>query len=109
MLRKNPRGQVGDSLSWLVATILIVVLLLFFVFGSSLLAETKNIKKTESLESKFLLKNEDIFLKKSLFTFYSVNENNQVIMEKELKNLETKKAFNLDYEETKKEIFNNLK
>ncbi|MEA3414532.1 MAG: hypothetical protein U9Q99_03355, partial [Nanoarchaeota archaeon] len=80
---KNSRGQVGDSLSWIIATIVIVVLILFFVFGSSLFAETKNVQKKSSTLEKIDLGKEDIFLKKSVFSLFSeIGKNNEVVLER---------------------------
>ena len=42
MLNKK-RGQVSDTITWIVATIIIVVILLIFVFASSVLANAKNL------------------------------------------------------------------
>jgi len=39
----SKRGQVSDTMTWVVATVIIVVILLSFIFISSILAEAKNI------------------------------------------------------------------
>jgi hypothetical protein len=38
MLDKNKRGQVGESMTWIVATLIIFVLLMLFVYASSVLS-----------------------------------------------------------------------
>jgi len=102
----NLRGQIGETLTWLVATILIIILLIFFIFGASLLGGTKKIGGfRKSLTSGQTFEGGDIFLKKSLFTYVSLNsESKRIIVDKSLAKSAEKGAFDLDYEETKKEI-----
>ena len=102
----NLKGQVGETLTWLVATILIVILLIFFIFGASLLGGTKKIGGfRESLTSGQTFEGGDLFLKKSLFTYVSLSsETKKIILDKSLIRSAEEGKFNLDYEETKKEI-----
>ena len=106
----NKKAQVGDAITWIVATIVIVVILLFFVFGSSLLAETKDIGTfRQSLTSTETFEGDDLFLKKSIYSYYSINsDGNRRIMEGNLKEMEREGKFNLEYDETKVEVSNNL-
>ena len=62
----------GDTITWIVATIIIVVLLVFFIFGSSLLAETKKIGKYKDKISSSIWEDSEreLFLAKSVFTHY---------------------------------------
>jgi hypothetical protein len=47
------KGQIGDTITWVIATIIIIVILIFFIFGSSMLASTKSVGKyKESLFAK---------------------------------------------------------
>ena len=39
MLNKNNRGQLSDTMTWVVATLIIVVVLAVFIYASLLLAE----------------------------------------------------------------------
>lgn len=39
----NKRGQVGESISWVVATIILIVILIVFIYLSVLLSKTKSI------------------------------------------------------------------
>ena len=64
------KGQVGETLTWIIATIVIVVVLLFFIFGASMLGSTKSIGTVKSsLFSSSQEYGEDIFLKKSVYTY----------------------------------------
>lgn len=40
--RKNKRGQVGESISWVVATIILIIVLIVFIYLSILLSKTKS-------------------------------------------------------------------
>lgn len=39
----NSRGQVADTMTWIVATIIIITILVLFVYASSVLAKTKSV------------------------------------------------------------------
>ena len=110
MLIKSRNGQLGDTITWIVATVVIVAILLFFIFGASLLANTKKIGVfKESLTSKPVFGGEDIFLKKSLYTYYVVNSgDSKRVIEERLKEIEKQGGFELPLDETKKEILKNL-
>lgn len=102
----NKKAQVGETATWLVATVLIVVMILFFVFGASLLAETKGIEKfKESVFSESIFQGDDIFLRKSLYTYNSVSKSSEkIIIEGKLKEMESQDKLNLPLNETKSEI-----
>ena len=66
----DKKAQVGDTLTWLVATIIIFVFLLLFILGASLLGKTKSLSPYKpDLFSKSSYKIHDAFLTKSLFTY----------------------------------------
>ncbi|MBU0958360.1 MAG: hypothetical protein KKB31_00300 [Nanoarchaeota archaeon] len=51
-IKNNKRGQVADTITWIVATIILIVVLMVFVFIANLLAKTKKIGGlTDSLDS----------------------------------------------------------
>jgi hypothetical protein len=107
--KNNSKGQVGDSLSWLVATIVIVILILFFVFGSSLFAETKNVQKKGSALEKLGIGEEDLFMKKSVFTSYQkINEGSKLFLDRELKKSQEEGFFELEYSTYKNKVGGNL-
>ncbi len=39
----NKKGQVGETMTWVIATILLIVILFIFIYASTLMAKTKNI------------------------------------------------------------------
>jgi len=104
------KGQVGETLTWIVATVVVIVILLFFVFGASLLAATKNIGNfKESLTSGEVFEGDDIFMKKSIYTYYQIDsDTNKRLLDNELKMMEERGEFNFLLNETRKTISNNL-
>ncbi len=66
----NKKAQIGDTLTWVVATIIIFVILFFFIFGSSILGKTKDVTNfRQSLFSKEGFDAPDAFLTKNIFTY----------------------------------------
>ena len=104
--KKTKKAQVGDTIMWIISTIIIVVMLIIFVFGSSLLAETKSLlkyrEKIVSQESGFSY---DLILSKSLYTYYFIDN---VKVRKDFYNsleiLEKKGYFSDSLEKRSKEI-----
>ena len=86
----NKKAQVGDTLTWIVASVIIFVILFFFIFGSSILGKTKEVVNFKvDLFSKDNYKIHDLFLTKSLITslqFENTKQGNN--MNKKLAKLE---------------------
>lgn len=103
------KGQIGETLTWIVATLIILVILIIFIFGSSLLAKTKVVGSfRESLTSGKSFEGADIFLKKSFFTMVSlVSTEDRVSLEKKIESLNSKGKFEGNYNETKTGIMVN--
>ncbi len=106
MLNKNNNGQIGDTLTWLIATVIIVAVMVFFIFGASTLGQTKKIGDYKrSLFSEISFEGDDLFLKKSLFAYNFVQaENKRERMMEDLIKWEKEGKFNLLLNETKIEI-----
>jgi hypothetical protein len=102
----NKKAQIGETLTWLIATIIIVAILIFFIFGASVFGQTKNVGNfKDSLFSDIVFHGDDIFLKKSLFTYYSINsEDDREMIMYELKKWESEGKFDLKLNETQLEI-----
>ena len=106
MLNKNKIGQIGDTLTWLIATVIIVAIMIFFIFGASTLGQTKKIGDFKrSLFSEISFEGDDLFLKKSLFAYNIVQADykRSLIME-DLVTWEKQGKFDLSLNETKVEI-----
>jgi uncharacterized metal-binding protein len=102
----NKKGQIGETLTWLIATIIIVVVLIFFIFGASVLGSTKKVGNfKDSLFSESIFEGDDVFLKKSLFTYYTINKDydREMILD-DLVKWEKEGKFDLKLNETKMEI-----
>ena len=103
----DKRGQVSDTVTWIVATIVIIVIMMFFVFGASLLASTKNVGKYKSS----LLSSEedigdDIFLKKSLFTYFDTeSESSQKKIMANLEDRDSRGEFLFPLIDVQKKVF----
>ena len=104
--KKNSKGEIGETLTWIVATLIILVVMIFFIFGASLLGGTKKVEGfRESLTSGKTFEDNDIFLKKSLFTYVSSNSDTErLIIEDGLWELSLEGKFDLNYNETRREI-----
>lgn len=102
----NKKGQIGETLTGLIATIIIVVVLIFFIFGASVLGNTKKVGNfKDSLFSELIFEGDDVFLKKSLFTYYTINKDydREMILD-DLVKWEREGKFDLKLNETKMEI-----
>jgi hypothetical protein len=65
--KKNKKAQIGETMTWIVATIIIIVVLSIFIYTSDLLSKTKNLTLADSKIS--LDKDKDIIKIKSSFAY----------------------------------------
>ncbi|MCR4327357.1 MAG: hypothetical protein NUV46_02130 [Nanoarchaeota archaeon] len=105
-IKKDSKGQIGETLTWIVATLIIIVILIVFIFGASLLGKTKVVGNfRESLTSGKSIEEIDPFLRKSFFTLFSLNSIEQKdVLEKKMLSLYEKGVFEEDYNITRMEI-----
>ena len=73
-LEKNRKAQVSDIMTWVVATIIILSILLLFVYASSLLAQKTKIIKAKDLKIDFE-KEVDLLETKNLIASDLASEN----------------------------------
>jgi len=73
----NKRAQVGESITWVVATIILVIVLIIFVYVASALAKVKEIKLTDSEN----LENSANWIDAKNQIAYSINSNNKMWIE----------------------------
>lgn len=104
--KKNKRAQVGDTVTWVIATIIIVVMIFFFVFGASLLADTKSVQKfRDKLISPESVVEYDLMLSKSLYTYFKIDkEKEKISYYEDLEKMELKGEFQDDLKNRKMEI-----
>ena len=108
---RNKKAQVGDTVMWIVATIAILIIIMFFVFGASTLASTKSIGKYKaSLISSSQSENVDVFLYKTVYTYVEMKSSfatKKITFDLGKKYEEGK--FSLNYNETIKEVEGRIK
>ena len=78
-LEKNRKAQVSDIMTWVVATIIILSILLLFVYASSLLAQKTKIIKAKDLKID-IGKEVDLLETKNWIAFDLASENEEKII-----------------------------
>lgn len=73
MLSKNKRGQMSEGLSWIVATIVIIVLLAISIYATTALAKSKSINYGNSFLGKYS-RTQDLIMEKSLFAYFLIKD-----------------------------------
>jgi len=104
---RSKSGQAGDTVTWIVATIIILFLLVFFIFGASMLGSTRVVKGNfrDSLVSKPSVSEADLFLTKSLITYHSLEDYNlKRSLEISLRDMASKDQFKVNYTSRSKEF-----
>ena len=73
------KGQIGEIMTWVVATIIIVVILILFVYASSVLAQKTKVIKVKGLKIDF--KKDVDLLETKIEIVYSLSsdENKEII------------------------------
>lgn len=94
-INSSKRGQIGETITWVVATIIIVVILIISVYAASLLANTR---KTLSYQKEEI--EGDLLMEKSLFAYFSASDTKKDFIYDELKQQE----FDVDLDNKRDEI-----
>jgi len=76
---KNKKAQSGETMTWIVATLIIIAILLVSIYASSLLAKKKIFEKGKSLFSGEYKKTSDLLEVKSLTGFLSTNQGEEIV------------------------------
>lgn len=95
MLNNKNKGQIGETMTWVVATIVIIVILIISIYAASLLANTK---KTLSYQKE--KRESDLLMEKSLFAYFSINDTKKNLIYDKLKQQE----FDVDLDDKRDEI-----
>lgn len=72
---KSKKGQIGETISWVVATLVVVGILVFFIYVSILTSKTKNIGIT-NLKSD-IAKEPELLIQKTAFSHQLANDKNK--------------------------------
>jgi len=73
--KRGKRAQVGETMTWILATIVLVVLLLTFIYATSILADFKKVVNYKAQEVEIKSISDLIVTKTSLA--YLINDNNK--------------------------------
>ena len=89
---KNNKAVVAETLTWMVATVIIIVILIFSIFVTSLLGMAKNFSKDDKGFS--LNKEGDLFVEKSLASYLLTKDSSGETVFEQLKKEKTSNDFN---------------
>ncbi len=70
---KNRKAQVGESITWVVATIILIIVLIIFIYASIALAKTKSLKLNVKEDSE----DSADWINSKTQIAYSINSNNK--------------------------------
>lgn len=82
-LKKNKKAQIGETLTWIVATLIIIGILLIFIYASLALAKSKSlnsIKVREHANSLIGVGDDDWIESKNEMAFIRSSENKQKVV-----------------------------
>jgi len=85
MFKNNKKAQVGETMTWVVATIVIIVMLVFSIFITSAIIKTKELK---------VYNQDDLLATKSLIGYLLTKDNQGVIVYDQLKAEQDLNEFN---------------
>lgn len=103
MLGKN-RAQVGETMTWIVATIVIVAILIVSIFTTSLLANTK-----KTISYKKYERTHDLIMEKSVFAYFLSEDADKKVIFDWMQEQEEKDLFYADFKDEIENIEDNLK
>lgn len=76
----NKKSQVSDVMTWVVATIIIVVIMIVFIYASSVLAQKTKIINAKEIKIEISEKNIDWTELKTSFAYSKTSEGNKQII-----------------------------
>jgi len=91
----NKNAQIGETMTWVIATIIIIAVLIISIYASSLLANTR---KTLSYQKE--KKESDLLMEKSLFAYFLADDTKKNLIYDQLK----KQEFTVDLDNKRDEI-----
>lgn len=106
MLNYNKKAQLGETMTWAVATVIIVLILVFSLFISAKMGESKKIQKVFSDDYKH---STDLIMEKTIFVYFMLDKNQKDIVYQFLQEQGNKEAFYVDFESKLGEVESVLK
>ena len=79
MLKFNKRAQTGETISWVIATLVIIGTLILFIYVSSLMAKVKTVSIVDLRTD---LSEKSIVLAEKTTLAYQISKNNKEVIEK---------------------------
>lgn len=105
----SKKAQIGETVTWFIATIVIVLILMFFTFGASYLAKAKGVLDySESVLSKALYEGDDIYLKKTIYSQLTADAQGAFDIGKYIEKKDDKGEFEIQVNTTSKRIRGNF-
>jgi hypothetical protein len=86
----NKKAQVGESLTWMIATVIIIVILIIFVYASSILAVKNKGVEIKTKYSKIRVNEDWIKAKNEMGFSRSSDKDNRAFIENWIKEVEEK-------------------
>ena len=77
----NKKAQISEIMTWVIATIIILSILLVFVYASSLLAQKTKTVKVQDLKLDFVGK-VDLLETKNIIAYSSASQSNKKVIER---------------------------
>jgi hypothetical protein len=73
MLSNSKRGQIGESITWVVATVILIILLIVFIYASIILSKAKFLRFDAKADSE----NSADWIGSKTEMAYSINDDNK--------------------------------
>ncbi len=106
---KNKKAQIGEAMTWIVATMIIVVVLIFSIYASAKLAESKKIiHYVKGFFSEEYERTDDLIMEKSIFSYFLAEDNKKEFIYDWIKEQEEADKFYVDFEDKLEEIGGNI-
>ncbi len=106
----NKSGQAGETMTWIVATLVIIFILFLAIFATNLLSKQNEFEYAKSSGlSDIYSRNSDLLMTKSLITYFSLDEGeDKEFLYSKLEEMDENKSFYGDFEKEFEELKTNL-
>lgn len=106
MLNYNKKAQLGETMTWAVATVIIVLILVFSLFISAKMGEAKEITRVFSEDYEH---SADLIMGKTILVYFLLDENKKDLVHQFLQEQEDAEEFYVGFENKLGEIESVLK
>lgn len=103
------KAQAAETMTWVVATLIIIFILLVSVFLSAQIAKTKkSVNYFQELNQQNILE-DDLLMQESVFAYFSISQDKKSLIYNKLELLDKQKKFYSDFKNKINEINSNVK